>query len=310
MRYLAQRVRLIHELRQLVRSEETIDYRAQRLGIDQICRSEYLIISDVHTLTNGSGHTSQTNSKLAVQLFANCTDSTIRKVVDIIDVRIRIHQIQQVFDDEQNIALRQGSILDVILDVQLTVDPETSHFSKVITLFREKQFINDSACCIQIWWLSISKLTVDILHCFLFRIRTVLLKRIVDDGVISLVDVLFVQDNRLTAGVNNQVDVLLFHNRFTIENNFISLNGYHLTCIFIYEVFHPGFQYTSGQTTTDRPLQSRFADFYFICQIENIQDVTIRFETNGSQQSRYRQLLLSIDVSIHDIVDVRSKFYP
>ena len=57
VRDLGQRVRLIHELRQRVRPEEGVHDRGQGLGVDQISGDEDLIVADVHTLTDGAGHT-------------------------------------------------------------------------------------------------------------------------------------------------------------------------------------------------------------------------------------------------------------
>ena len=78
VRNLTQWIRLIHKLGQLVRSKETIDHRTQRLRIDQIRWSKDLVVTNIHTLPNGSSHPSQTNTKLAVELLSNCSDPTIR----------------------------------------------------------------------------------------------------------------------------------------------------------------------------------------------------------------------------------------
>ena len=86
MRHFRQRVRLVHELRELVRSEETVDHRAQCLGIDQIGRREDLVITHIHALADGTCHTRQSHTELAVQLLAYRSNATVRQVVDVINV--------------------------------------------------------------------------------------------------------------------------------------------------------------------------------------------------------------------------------
>ena len=66
MRDLGQRIRLVHELRQRVRPEEGVHDRGQRLGVDQVGGDEDLIVADVHTLTDGAGHTCQADAELIV----------------------------------------------------------------------------------------------------------------------------------------------------------------------------------------------------------------------------------------------------
>ena len=61
-----QRVRLVHELRQRVRAEEGVDHRRKSLSIDQIRRHEDFVVTDIHTLTYGTCHTSQPNTELIV----------------------------------------------------------------------------------------------------------------------------------------------------------------------------------------------------------------------------------------------------
>ena len=51
-------------------------------------------------------------------------------------------------------------------------------------------------------------------------------------------------------------------------------------------------------------------DFHLFGEIEEIEDLLIRLKANSTQQGRHRELLLTVDVGIHDIVDVRSELDP
>src|SRR5690606_20120701 len=81
MCYFGQGVCLIHELAQLIGTEERIDNRRKGFGIDQVNRGKHLVIPNVHTFTDGSGHTGKTYAKLVIQLFPDGTYTTVRQVV-------------------------------------------------------------------------------------------------------------------------------------------------------------------------------------------------------------------------------------
>ena len=167
VRHLAQRVGLVHELRQLVRSEEAVDDRAQRLGVDQVGWREHLIVTNVHALPNGAGHPRESHSELRVQLLSNRTNAAVAQVVNVVHVGVAVHKVQQRFDDADDVVGGQGARL-LAFDTELPVDAESTHFSEVITLLREEEFVNDAAGRFQIWWLRVPQLAVDVFHRFLF----------------------------------------------------------------------------------------------------------------------------------------------
>ena len=310
VRHFRQRVRLVHELRELVRSEEAVDDRTQGLGINQIGRCKDLVVTHIHALADGTRHTRQSHTELAVQLLPYRSDAAVRQVVNVIDVRVRVHQIQEVLDDEQDVILGQRSVLNVFLNVQFAVDTESSHLTQIVALLREEQLINHPTRCVQIWWLSIAKLAVDVLHSFFLRVGAVLLERVVDDGVIGLVDILLVQDDGLGTGISDQFDVLLFQDGLTVEHHLVPLDAHHFTRILIHKVFDPRLQNTCGQASTNGALQACLGDLYFVCEAKDIEDVAVRFEADGTQQCRHGQLFLSVDVRVHHAVDVGREFNP
>ena len=54
---LSQRIRLVHELRQGIRTEEGVHDRGESLCVDQIGRYEDFVVTYIHTLTYGTSHT-------------------------------------------------------------------------------------------------------------------------------------------------------------------------------------------------------------------------------------------------------------
>ena len=51
-------------------------------------------------------------------------------------------------------------------------------------------------------------------------------------------------------------------------------------------------------------------DFYLLRKVEDFKDVLILLKAYGAQQRRHGQLLLTVDISIHHVVDVRGELYP
>ena len=196
VRHLTQRVGLVHELRQLVRSEEAVDHGAQRLGVDQVGRGEDFVVAHVHALTDGPRHPGQAHTKLRVQLLTHRANATVAEVVDVVHVRVAVHQVQQGLDDADDVVLGQGASL-LSLNAQLAVDAESSHFTQIVALLREEQLVDHTTRSLQIWWLRIPQLTVDVFHRFFLRVGTVLVERVVDDGEVALVHAFLVEDDGL-----------------------------------------------------------------------------------------------------------------
>ena len=98
---------------------------------------------------------------------------------------------------------------------------------------------------------------------------------------------------------------------FTVDNNFVTFDRNHFTGIFINEIFNPCFQDTCSQglrPNTSSDLSCLPSHLHR--KIENLKNIFIILETNCTQQSRYRQFLLTVDVCVHHIIDVSSKLNP
>ena len=138
MGHFGQRIRLVHKLRQSIRPEECIDYRRNSLGINQIDRCKYLIVPNVHTFTYCTWHTSQSDTKLVIQLFTYSSYTTVTQVVDIINIGLRINQLNKIFDNLDNILFRQDLYIGRSGQIQFFIDSITSYLTQVISLFREE----------------------------------------------------------------------------------------------------------------------------------------------------------------------------
>ena len=97
---------------------------------------------------------------------------------------------------------------------------------------------------------------------------------------------------------------------FTIDNDFVTLDGNNFTGIFVYKILNPCFQHTCGQLTSHHLLEIRLVYLHVFRQIKDLENVLVILKTDGSQQSSNRQFLLTVNVGIHDVVDVGGKLNP
>ena len=167
MGHLRKRVGLVHELRKRIGTEECIDYRRNRLRVNKVNRSEILVVTYVHTLTDGARHTCQTYSKLIVKLLAHSADTTVAQVVDIVDISLGVYKLDKVLDNGDYILLGKDLHLHGSAKTEFLIDTVTAHFAEVVTLFREEKVGDYLASRRVIRRLRVAQLPVYILDCLL-----------------------------------------------------------------------------------------------------------------------------------------------
>ena len=129
---LTKRVVLIHELRQLGRSEEFLNCCCYRFDIDQGLRRNRLCILCCHTLTYNSFQSGQTDTILVLKKFSNRTDTTVTQMVDIIVKSDSVFQMHIVVDRSKNIFfcnMLRNQIMNISLNGSLDI-------FKVVILFQ------------------------------------------------------------------------------------------------------------------------------------------------------------------------------
>ena len=77
MRNFSKRIGLVHELAERIRTEECIDDTGNRLCVNQVGGLEHLVVTDIHSLTDGAAHTAQTDIELVGKLFAHSPYATV-----------------------------------------------------------------------------------------------------------------------------------------------------------------------------------------------------------------------------------------
>ena len=117
------------------------------------------------------------------------------------------------------------------------------------------------------------------------------------------------KDSAFTA-VKNLRNVLFCQFAFTVKKNLITLDAHNLTGILVHEVLYPTLQHTGSQLLAKMRLQAFCRNLYFLCKVKYFQYVTVILKADSTQQGCYWQLLLTVNVSVHHILDVSCELYP
>ena len=305
-----QRVGLVHELAELVGAEERVDDRREGLGIDELGWGEHLVVADVHAFADGARHAGETYAELVVELFAHGADAAVGEVVDIIDISLLVDELDEVFDDRGDVLL--GEDADIVGDgeVEFCVDAVTSHIAEVVTLVGEEEFLDDAAGSFLVRRFSVAELAIDIFHSLLGIVGCVLFQSVVDDRIVEAILFFDLNQDRLDVEFLDFGEMIFGEFDIAFDDDLGTFHGDDFASVFIDEVFDPTIDDTSREALADEFFNIRFADFDFFGKVENVEDVFVGFVSDGAEQGSDGEFLFSVDVSIHDIVDIGSKLHP
>ena len=107
VRDLRQRVGLVHELRQLRGTEELLEGRRNRLGVDQVMRHQGLGLGLTQTLLHGFLDSSQARAVLVFGQLAHAAHASVAQVVDVVHIAVTVAQVHQDLDDVQDVLVGQ-----------------------------------------------------------------------------------------------------------------------------------------------------------------------------------------------------------
>ena len=112
VRDLGERVRLVHELRQLAGPEELLDDRRHRLVVDELLRHQRLDVLQAHALLDGALHADQADAVLVLDQLADGAHAAVAEVVDVVDLAVAVLQLDQVADDLEDVLAPQRALLE------------------------------------------------------------------------------------------------------------------------------------------------------------------------------------------------------
>ena len=142
--HFGQGVGLVHELRQLGSTEELLEHRGHRLGIDQVVGHERGDFLDAHALLDGALHAHQTDAVLVLHQFAHQAHAAIAQMVDIVGRTVAVLQLHQHLDGGEDVVVGQGTGIFGVGQAQALVELVTAHRRQVIVIRAAEQVVEEA----------------------------------------------------------------------------------------------------------------------------------------------------------------------
>ena len=143
-------------------------------------------------------------------------------MVNIIDISLRVDELDQVLDDGDNILAGKNTVVDWSRKTKLLVDTIATYLTEVIALIAEEEVLNHFACRSIIGRLSVTKLTIDVDDSLLLGVGGVLLQRIVDDGIIIKLGIIALEKHCLGTAFENLLDVSIVEDSLALNEHLIT----------------------------------------------------------------------------------------
>ncbi len=144
VRDFRQGVGLVHELRQLRRTEELLQGCRNRLGVDQVVRHQGFGLGLAQTFLDSLLDTRQARAVLVLGQFAHATHAAVAQVVDVIDFATAIAQLDQDLDDSQDVRIGQDHRTSALVAAHAGVELHATHARQVVRVFRVEQALEQS----------------------------------------------------------------------------------------------------------------------------------------------------------------------
>ena len=129
-----QRIGLVHELRQLGRTEELANRGRNRLRVDQVVRHQVVRFGLAEAFLDGALNTHQAGAELILGQFAHATYATVTQVIDIVDFAAAIAQFHQDLDHGQHVFVRQGHGAGQFIAANAAVELHAAHGRQVVAV--------------------------------------------------------------------------------------------------------------------------------------------------------------------------------
>ena len=143
VRDLGERVRLVHELRELRRPEELLDDRRDRLVVDELLRHQRLDVLQAHALLDGALHADETDAVLVLDQLADRADAAVAEVVDVVDLTVAVLQLDQVAHDLEDVLAAERALVEGHVQLELVVQLETADARQVVALGIEEEVVEE-----------------------------------------------------------------------------------------------------------------------------------------------------------------------
>ena len=231
-------------------------------------------------------------------------------MVDIVDSSVRVDQLDKILDNLDDIILSKNAYVRVGVETELLVDTVAAYLAKIVALVREEKVLEHLASRSVVGWVGVAQLAIDVKHSFLLRVRRVLSKSVEDDGILVGSLGILVEEYRRCARLEDFIYVVLGKLCLTLHDNLVALDRNNLAGVLVNEVLVPRLQYTCSELAANGSLHILLVDLHFLGKVEYLKDVLVLLVAHGTQKSCNWQLLLTVDIGIHHVVDVGGKLNP
>ncbi len=182
MRDFAQRIGLIHELRELRTAEELADRRHHGLGVHQVVRhgrGHFLVHG--HLFLDGALHADQADAELVLEQFAHRAYAAVAEMVDVVHRADVLAQLQQVLDRRDEIGGIERALVERSLEAQLDIELQAADLAEIVFARVEEHAVEKSGGGLKRRRIAGTQLAVDFDQRFLGRADGVLFERAGDD---------------------------------------------------------------------------------------------------------------------------------
>jgi hypothetical protein len=103
-----ERVRLVHELRELRAAEVLLHHRGDGLRVDEVVRHERVdLLRHAHALLDRALHADETDAVLVLHQLADGADAAVAEVVDVVDRAATVLQLDEVTNRLEDVLRRE-----------------------------------------------------------------------------------------------------------------------------------------------------------------------------------------------------------
>ena len=116
-----ERVRLVHELRELRGAEELLDRRDDGPDVDQRLRRDRLDVLGRHALAHDPLHAGEADAELVLDELADRAHPAVAEVVDVVGevAGVAVVQLHEVRDRREDVGLGEREVAAAVLDVRV-----------------------------------------------------------------------------------------------------------------------------------------------------------------------------------------------
>ncbi len=136
---LGQRVRLVHELRQLRRAEELAHRGRGGLRVDEVLRHHRVDVDGGHALLDGALHAEQAQAVLVLHQLADGAHAAVAEMVDVVDLAAAVAQVDERAGHREDVVLAQHAHRVLGVEVHAHVHLHAPHGRQVVALGVEEQ---------------------------------------------------------------------------------------------------------------------------------------------------------------------------